>query len=65
MTEKDTYNAREIATALGVSMDTVYRLLKENKIKHVHLRSRTHHGVRVTKREYLRLINENILQDLP
>jgi hypothetical protein len=55
MADKDTYSALELAQALGLKIDTVYRLLRQDKIAHIHLHSHTHHSARIPREEFFRL----------
>jgi transposase len=56
MTEKDTYRPDELATALGVSIWTIYRRLKKDRIRHTHLDEYTHRNARIPKAEFERLV---------
>lgn len=56
MTEKKSYNARELAEAMGISMWKIWEMLRNNKIRHIHLND-THQSARIPKDEFERLVN--------
>ena len=55
MTEKDSYNAYELAEALGIKVWKVFEMLKRGEVRHTHL-NQSHHNVRIPKDEFMRLV---------
>ena len=59
MTDKENYRPDEVAEALNLSIWTIYRLLKTNKIKHWHL-GKSHRGARIPREELERILKEGV-----
>lgn len=57
MKGKATYNVEEIAAALRITSRKVLEMLRADEIEHIHM-NRTHHNVRIPRREYERLVKE-------
>ena len=55
MAEKNTYNAWELAEALGVKPWKVLEMLRQDRIRHIHT-NRTHAGARIPKEEFMRMV---------